>query len=136
TCQFDGKLYSHGGNVSRSDPCEKCLCFRGEVICWDLQCPSYGPRPNCREVKVKGVCCPVLECGKGSINWSNKHVAFTCRDEKPVFILLWPEAHAFHYCEVDGELYRPQEVIPSASGPCMECRCGDQAQMKCTPRPC
>lgn len=132
TCQFGGKLYSHGGNVSRSDPCEKCLCFRGEVICWDLQCPSYGPRPNCREVKVPDICCPVLECD----------VQFSPTTKKPPKEVRFPftsstEAYDEQMdCEVDGEVYKPQEVIPSASGPCMECRCGDRAQMKCTPRPC
>ncbi|XP_064488920.1 kielin/chordin-like protein [Ornithodoros turicata] len=132
SCTFEGKLFRHGSNISRSDPCERCFCFRGEVLCWNIQCPDHKPRDNCRAVSLKWTCCPIYECeSAGAVStekppdrWSPFTKATDNEDKKNVD------------CEVDGDTYRPGQVIPSASGACLECRCGDVAQIQCTPKPC
>lgn len=39
-------------------------------------------------------------------------------------------------CQVKDVAYSVGERIPSTSGPCLECRCGANGQMKCDPTVC
>jgi len=39
-------------------------------------------------------------------------------------------------CFVDNKLYGVGQVIESASGPCLECRCDKSGMMKCNPKEC
>lgn len=64
-CQLGAKLFGHGARVPRSDPCERCLCFAAQVICWQERCPNQT-KPGCTERRMPGVCCPALECSDTS----------------------------------------------------------------------
>lgn len=39
-------------------------------------------------------------------------------------------------CYVDNKLYGIDQVIESASGPCLECKCDRSGMMKCIPKEC
>ncbi|KAL3183585.1 hypothetical protein MRX96_033691 [Rhipicephalus microplus] len=50
-CQLGAKLFGHGARVPRSDPCERCLCFAAQVICWQERCPNQT-KPGCTERRM------------------------------------------------------------------------------------
>jgi len=138
SCVFDGQLFRHGGNVSRPDPCDKCMCFSGEVLCWKTQCPPLKSAKGCREVNRPGVCCPVLECEVTAPVKSSKNSFKPPKKTRP-FVPIASKSKLSDIqteCEVEGRLYKFGQLVTAASGPCMECRCGIEGQIKCKPRKC
>ncbi|XP_076799666.1 uncharacterized protein LOC143444348 isoform X2 [Clavelina lepadiformis] len=57
-CSYQGRVYEEGQLfTSHNNPCRKCSCYRGNVLCQDQRCP----RPECASPRVPvGKCCP--EC--------------------------------------------------------------------------
>jgi len=39
-------------------------------------------------------------------------------------------------CEIQGVFYQIGQVVEAASGPCLECRCGENGMMSCDPKSC
>ncbi|XP_034248600.1 uncharacterized protein LOC117649725 [Thrips palmi] len=47
-CAIGGRHFLHGQQVTRSDPCEFCVCLDGEVFCWWQDCPPSTAQGPCR----------------------------------------------------------------------------------------
>ncbi|XP_035826566.1 uncharacterized protein LOC101845560 [Aplysia californica] len=55
-CLYEGRVIGNGQSfVSDVDPCQKCRCLRGSVVCESLICPDV---PCLNPVTVSGECCP------------------------------------------------------------------------------
>lgn len=61
-CEYEGKTYNSAQQIPRSNPCDFCFCFRGDIICLQQTCPP--PVPHCFETIMDGFCCPRYECRK------------------------------------------------------------------------
>ncbi|OQR74160.1 hypothetical protein BIW11_09261 [Tropilaelaps mercedesae] len=134
SCVFEGQLFRHGGNVQRKDACDKCMCFSSEVLCWKTLCPQMKVAKGCREVRHEGVCCPVVECDPTVP--LKKHQTFSVKKQRPFVPTKLNRHKETTECEVDGYKFRYGQIVPQASGACMECRCGFEGQMKCKTRKC
>jgi hypothetical protein len=97
-CLFENKVYMSAEQIPRSDPCDFCFCFKGDVICLQQSCPP--PVQGCKEEKKPGQCCPNYKC--------------------PVVKTTVPTALS-EGCVVDGILYDVGQEIGPASPPCMNC---------------
>ncbi|XP_022648984.1 uncharacterized protein LOC111245213 [Varroa destructor] len=137
SCVFDGQLFRHGGNVHREDACDKCMCFSGDVLCWKTSCPPMKVAKSCREVRRAGMCCPLVECDPEVPLKNSKHQGFTAKKQRP-FVALPSKANRYQdiQCELDGRKFHYGQIVPQASGACMECRCGLEGQLKCKTRKC
>ncbi|KOX71350.1 hypothetical protein WN51_01623 [Melipona quadrifasciata] len=137
TCRYGGKVYVSAQQIPRDDPCDFCFCFRSDIICLQQSCPP--PIPGCHEEPISGFCCPRYECPVSMATSLNITTTTTTTTTT-----LPPHFHAHAYkgaakrsgCQIRGQAYRVGEVIRSASGPCLQCTCGGDGNMKCDPRVC
>ncbi|XP_063221449.1 mucin-2-like [Bacillus rossius redtenbacheri] len=137
TCRYAGKVYVSAQQIPRDDPCDFCFCFRGDIICLQQSCPP--PIPNCREEPIEGFCCPRYECPVSMVTVMNTSTTTTTTTTTlpPHFF-----SHAYKGtarrtgCLVQGKGHRVGEVVESASGPCLLCRCGGDGRMQCEPQVC
>ncbi|XP_037091205.1 mucin-5AC-like [Pollicipes pollicipes] len=123
-CLFDGKVYVSAQQIPRDNPCDFCFCFRGDIICLQQSCPP--PVAGCLEQPIEGFCCPRYECPVESA-WNASRPEPTTESA--------PAAEPAG-CRIQGAEYGSGQLVESASGPCLECRCGDNGQMSCDPRSC
>ena len=132
-CLFEGKVYVSAQQIPRTNPCDFCFCFRGDIICLQQSCPP--PIPGCREEDISGFCCPRYECPvkKGVQN-------ITIQAPPPETSFLGglglgglfggdPEpdvpgqiTQQISGCEVQGYFYEVGAIVESSSGPCLQCR--------------
>ncbi|KAL1425646.1 hypothetical protein MTO96_019066 [Rhipicephalus appendiculatus] len=139
-CQLGAKLFGHGARVPRSDPCERCLCFAAQVICWQERCPNQT-KPGCTERRMPGVCCPALECSDTTTPEKAVPAAAAEPDptrSEPVVVeaALHGEGHHQQGCVLGGQRFALGDLVPRASGPCMQCRCADGPRLLCRATPC
>ena len=67
-CKKDGEVFKDGDNIPDQDPCTKCKCEKGDIICASIACPfltctgKYLPPGECCEVCPPGkpMCSPIL----------------------------------------------------------------------------
>lgn len=151
-CLFDGKVYVSAQQIPREDHCDFCFCFRGDIICLQQSCPP--PIPGCIEEGISGFCCPRYEC---PVRPSTQNVTLKQAQLDPFFAgsvtgqKLVAAANAasdddrsegregqieIKGCDINNEFYATGTVVPAASGPCLECRCGSEGLMECDPRQC
>ncbi|CAB4063305.1 unnamed protein product [Lepeophtheirus salmonis] len=137
-CLYDGKVYVSAQQIPRNNPCDFCFCFRGD-ICLQQSCPP--PIPGCREEIIDGFCCPRYECPvtmgfKNVTEQVNKHslVSWLFGDEESNS----PETVTTQVrgCEIQGDFYEVGAIVKSASGPCLQCRCGLNEKLECEPQLC
>ncbi|CRK86365.1 CLUMA_CG000054, isoform A [Clunio marinus] len=57
-CFENGHYYRNGEIIPRDDPCEKCICRRGEIRCKAKTCCKPPPFPGCEGRVIPGQCCP------------------------------------------------------------------------------
>ncbi|KAF2362773.1 VWFC domain [Trinorchestia longiramus] len=128
-CMFDGKVYVSAQQILRDDPCDFCFCFRGDIICLQQSCPP--PVPGCFEEPIPGFCCPRYECPltKAIVNIT------TTTTPLPTYPPL-QRAEEIIMCEIGDRFYHTGEIVEEASGPCLECRCGNDGMMECDPKDC
>ncbi|XP_047738702.1 mucin-5AC [Hyalella azteca] len=128
-CMFDGKVYVSAQQILRDDPCDFCFCFRGDIICLQQSCPP--PVPGCFEEPIPGFCCPRYECPltKAVVNVT------TTTTPLPTYPPL-QRSEEIVMCEIGDRYYHTGEIVEEASGPCLECRCGNDGMMECDPKDC
>ncbi|XP_065310592.1 uncharacterized protein [Dermacentor albipictus] len=145
-CQLGAKLFGHGAQVPRSDPCERCLCFAAQVICWQERCPNQT-KAGCRERRMPGVCCPALECSDAPAAEKAVPAVAAAAAAAPDPIRAEPAVveAALHEgqphsgqqgCVLGGQRFAVGDLVPRASGPCMQCRCADGPRLLCRATPC
>ncbi|XP_046429457.1 mucin-17-like isoform X3 [Neodiprion fabricii] len=137
TCRYGGKVYVSAQQIPRDDPCDFCFCFRSDIICLQQSCPP--PIPGCHEEPINGFCCPRYECPVSmatSLNLTTTTTTTTTTLPPHFLSHAYKGAARRSGCQIRGQAYRVGETIPSASGPCLQCTCGGDGNMKCEPRVC
>ncbi|XP_059091047.1 serine-rich adhesin for platelets-like [Tigriopus californicus] len=142
-CLFDGKIYVSAQQIPRENPCDFCFCFRGDIICLQQSCPP--PIPGCNQEPIEGFCCPRYEC---PVKMGLMNVTTTIAQEPPSFV-QWLMGNGgadegeeeevteqVRGCEIQGNFYERGAIVESASGPCLQCRCGYNEKLECEPQPC
>uniref|UniRef100_A0A8D8YK93 Uncharacterized protein n=1 Tax=Cacopsylla melanoneura TaxID=428564 RepID=A0A8D8YK93_9HEMI len=147
-CYIAGNIYYHGQQISRQDECEFCLCVDGEMFCY-WQCPdddedketdssanpakvrSTTPRQinNTPATGADVLNATVPELPSSSETSSVQSISIesstvVSTSEKPVS------------CFVLGVEYKLGEVLPHNTGTCLECKCGSDGRVTCSPNDC
>lgn len=135
TCRYGGKLYVSAQQIPRDDPCDFCFCFRSDIICLQQSCPP--PINGCHEEPIQGFCCPRYECpvSMGLV----LNVTTTTTTTLPPYLSHFQRSSSKvsrSGCQVQGATYKIGERVTTASGPCIDCVCGGDGQMKCDPKVC
>ncbi|KDR13833.1 hypothetical protein L798_12012 [Zootermopsis nevadensis] len=137
TCRYGGKVYVSAQQIPRDDPCDFCFCFRSDIICLQQSCPP--PIKGCHEEPIQGFCCPRYECPVSmatSVNVTTTTTTTTTTLPPHFFSHAYKGVASRTGCQIQGQAYRVGEIVRSASGPCLTCRCGGDGQMKCDPKVC
>ncbi|XP_026821845.1 uncharacterized protein LOC113560277 isoform X1 [Rhopalosiphum maidis] len=63
-CNYKGRSYDPGSLVNTDQPCLKCTCVTGSLVCHLQVCPELPdpPPPGCVIVHKKNKCCAHLQC--------------------------------------------------------------------------
>lgn len=126
-CLFEGKVYVSAQQIPRTNPCDFCFCFRGDIICLQQSCPP--PIPGCQEEAISGFCCPRYEC---PVKGGTQNVTIQAPAREPsLSAWLFGEqeqdepseiTQQISGCEVQGRFYEVGAIVESSSGPCLQCR--------------
>lgn len=129
-CIHNNRMFQSAEQIPRSDPCEFCFCFRGDILCLHQTCPP--PVPDCYKADIYGYCCPRYDCPVpvGSKNFT----------ASPVVSERW-KRNVRSTVEIKGCMYRNMfyktgQIIKQASGPCMDCKCQEPGRIVCQPKDC
>ncbi|KAJ6216132.1 hypothetical protein RDWZM_007289 [Blomia tropicalis] len=68
-CIYNKHRYDEEENVRTEQPCLKCICRKGVVLCTMRVCPPVKPMTDietdtskCHIVRQEGTCCPTVDC--------------------------------------------------------------------------
>uniref|UniRef100_A0A1B0GEY7 VWFC domain-containing protein n=1 Tax=Glossina morsitans morsitans TaxID=37546 RepID=A0A1B0GEY7_GLOMM len=137
TCRYGGKLYVSAQQIPRDDPCDFCFCFRSDIICLQQSCPP--PISGCHEEPISGFCCPRYECPVSMATVLNVTTSTTTTSTTlPPHFLHHSNGNTVQPigCLINDRSYRVGDKIESTSGPCINCTCGGDGEMKCDPQAC
>ncbi|XP_011150585.1 uncharacterized protein LOC105189892 [Harpegnathos saltator] len=147
-CIVDGNAYSHSQTIPSYDTNSHCLCVAGEVYCWwqnynPSTVPSLGPS-SLQSTTVESNYTPSLEASTdiadgfeasgdpaaaNSLIGQQGHVEINATSATAT-----PSAPTT--CLVMGREYRQGETLPHSTGNCVECSCGSEGRVECSPRDC
>ncbi|XP_033176015.1 uncharacterized protein LOC100747967 [Bombus impatiens] len=129
------------------DPNSHCLCVAGEVYCWWQNYnpntdPSAGPSflPS---TTIESNYTPSLEGSTDAVD--SLEASGDPAEEPSVEQQGYAEINATYSttsqpvpttCLVMGREYREGEVLPHSTGNCIECSCGSEGRVECSPRDC
>ncbi|XP_006613616.1 kielin/chordin-like protein [Apis dorsata] len=148
-CIVDENTYSHGQTIPSYDPNSHCMCVAGEVYCWwqnynPSTDPSAGPSflPS---TTIESNYTPSLEGstdGVDSFEASGDPAEEASLEQQQGY----GEINATYssttsqpaptMCLVMGRENREGELLPHSTGNCIECSCGSEGRVECSPRDC
>lgn len=72
-CSYKDSTYEEGSIVVTEEPCLKCKCLRGSLVCYLRVCPVLPdpPPPQCVLLLRKGACCSELICEGNYLNMND-----------------------------------------------------------------
>ncbi|XP_020291075.1 uncharacterized protein LOC109858344 [Pseudomyrmex gracilis] len=144
-CIVDGNAYSHSQTIPSYDSNSHCLCVAGEVYCWwqnynPSTAPSLGPS-SLQSTTVESNYTPSLEMstdivdGFGASGDSELQI-----DQRGQIEINATSSTAMSSlpttCIVMGREYRQGETLPHSTGNCIECSCGSEGRVECSPKDC
>ncbi|XP_067203649.1 uncharacterized protein [Linepithema humile] len=143
-CIVDGNAYSHSQTISSYDSNSHCMCVAGEVYCWwqdyNSSTASSLDMSSLQSTTMKSNYTSSLEM---SINIANGFEA--SRDSKlsvgqqehvEINTTLSTTMPPVAICLVMGREYRQGETLPHSTGNCVECSCGSEGRVECSPKDC
>ncbi|XP_078033717.1 uncharacterized protein LOC144468260 [Augochlora pura] len=143
-CVVNGNAYSHSQTIPSYDANSHCLCVAGEVYCWwqnysPSTDPSAGPSllPS---TTIESNYTPSLEESTddsseeafGDPGQQQQHQGYV--EINGTYSTTSQPAQTT--CLVMGREYREGEVLPHSTGNCIECSCGSEGRVECSPRDC
>ncbi|XP_011642002.1 uncharacterized protein LOC105430239 [Pogonomyrmex barbatus] len=144
-CIVDGNFYSHSQTIPSYDSNSHCLCVAGEVYCW---WQNYNPStasslsPSVRSTAMEsnytsslGTSTDIVDDSEASGDFDSSvssqqgHIEMntTLSNTTPSIPTT---------CLVMGREYRQGETLPHSTGNCVECSCGSEGRIECSPRDC
>ncbi|KAG7189446.1 hypothetical protein KM043_017146 [Ampulex compressa] len=148
-CIVDGNAYSHSQTIPSYDPNSHCLCVAGEVYCWwqnynTVTEPSVGTTSLPSTTIESNYYTPSLEGSTDTAADSSEGSGETAAEpssEQQGFLEInatysTAAPPAPTTCLVMGREYREGEVLPHSTGNCIECSCGSEGRVECSPRDC
>ncbi|XP_011250485.1 uncharacterized protein LOC105247803 [Camponotus floridanus] len=142
-CIVDGNAYSHSQTIPSYDTNSHCLCVVGEVYCW---WQNY----NSTSTKLLGLSSlrsTTMESNYTSSLKMNTNIMDDLEASGDSDSSIDQQGHieinalsitssASITCLVMGREYRQGETLPHSTGNCVECSCGSEGRVECSPRDC
>ncbi|XP_017887758.1 uncharacterized protein LOC108629524 isoform X2 [Ceratina calcarata] len=150
-CVADDVTYAHGQTIPSYDSNSHCLCVDGEVYCWwqnynpSSTDPSTGPS-YLPSTTIESNYTPSLEGSTDAVD--SLEASGDPAEEQPSPVEQqqgYVEINATYSttsqpppttCLVMGREYREGELLPHSTGNCIECSCGSEGRVECSPRDC
>lgn len=145
-CIVDGKFYSHSQTIPSYDANSHCMCVVGEVYCWwqnynsNAAASSLGSS-SLRSTAVEsnytsslGMSTDVVDGFEASGNFDPSVGQQGHIEINTTLSTTTPSAPTI--CLVMGREYRQGEILPHSTGNCVECSCGSEGRIECSPRDC
>ncbi|XP_031831511.1 uncharacterized protein LOC116426554 [Nomia melanderi] len=142
-CVVNGNAYSHSQTIPSYDANSHCLCVAGEVYCWwqnysPSTDPSAGGPSLLPSTTIESNYTPSLEESTDADDSSEE--AFGDPEQQGYAEIngtySTTSQPAPTTCLVMGREYREGEVLPHSTGNCIECSCGSEGRVECSPRDC
>ncbi|XP_054287465.1 uncharacterized protein LOC129003203 [Macrosteles quadrilineatus] len=113
-CQHDGKDYADGSEVTMADPCVRCRCSKGLLVCRLRVCnPLPHPPPRgCLVLTRRTECCPRLVCNQGPEEGNRRRLSDDFVDG----------GNSLNGCTVNGTVYAEGSAMDSSTR-CHYCYC-------------
>ncbi|XP_053144733.1 kielin/chordin-like protein isoform X3 [Hemicordylus capensis] len=91
-CLWKGREYRSGETVQSGDPCQRCICTAGEVLCEHVgvSCP---PAPCSHPGKSPGQCCPACDACEFERRLYQNRETFTPAGSSPCFQCTCSDGH-------------------------------------------
>ncbi|XP_025200317.1 uncharacterized protein LOC112598156 isoform X2 [Melanaphis sacchari] len=127
-CNYKGRSYDPGSLVNTDQPCLKCTCVTGSLVCHLQVCPELPDPPprGCVIVHKKNKCCAHLQCYYGSQNAQIKNTTDATTTE-----IASSLSARLKDCRINGRLISLGEpVIGVARSSCETCFCIN-GQVRC-----
>ncbi|XP_011873474.1 PREDICTED: uncharacterized protein LOC105565136 [Vollenhovia emeryi] len=144
-CIVDGNFYSHSQTIPSRDANSHCLCVVGEVYCWwqnynSNMASSLDPS-SLRSTAVEsnytsslGMSTDIVDGFEASGNFDSSINQEEHKEINATLSSTTPSAPTI--CLVMGREYRQGETLPHSTGNCVECSCGSEGRIECSPRDC
>ncbi|KAF5889344.1 kielin/chordin-like protein, partial [Clarias magur] len=159
-CEYRGEVIADGVTFfDREDPCKRCVCSGGNVVCSSVPCPT----PDCGLVEtVSGECCPrCRSCVHEEVRYEHgstwthprdpcsvctcsagKVVCESMETSCPISRCTHPSKQhgtccpTCNSCDFERRVYADGEVFrPPGHGPCLECVC-ERGSVRCHQERC
>ncbi|KAF0755817.1 Uncharacterized protein FWK35_00026115 [Aphis craccivora] len=124
-----------------TDHCKACICIDGQIFCY-WQCDDTAPADTMVE-EIDGEPQSTSTINIISTTFENdassKSTNFVPHSSpSDVFqtTTVTPNEDAEPFCLVMGVRYKPGSVLPRDTGSCLECQCGQNSQIACSPKDC
>ncbi|XP_072743228.1 uncharacterized protein [Anoplolepis gracilipes] len=143
-CIVDGNAYSHSQTIPSYDTNSHCLCVVGEVYCWwqnynPTSAPSLG-LPSLRSTAMESNYTSPLEMSTDIVDdfeaSGDSDSSIGQQGHIKINATLSITSPAPITCLVMGREYRQGETLPHSTGNCIECSCGSEGRVECSPRDC
>ncbi|XP_025421677.1 uncharacterized protein LOC112691591 isoform X2 [Sipha flava] len=139
-CKVSGVLYNHSQKILFTDHCKACICIDGQIFCY-WQCEETAHYSTGEEIEdytpstsTANVISTTFETEESS------KVTNSIPHSSPLDILqsttISPNETTEPFCLVMGVRYQPGSVLPRDTGSCLECQCGRNSQITCSPKDC
>ncbi|XP_015609944.1 uncharacterized protein LOC107274899 [Cephus cinctus] len=151
-CLVDGYTYSHSQTIPVRDPNSHCLCVAGEVYCWWQRYHSLiTDSPG---ILTSSEARDLLESVTGSTQVPESFEASGEAEENIEDPAEQVERNltssesitksesgsssstSSKTCRMMGREYHQGERLPHSTGNCVECSCGSEGRVECSPRDC
>lgn len=147
-CIVDGNAYSHSQTIPSYDTNSHCLCVVGEVYCW---WQNYNPATDPPSLGLSSLrSTALMESSYTSSLEMSTDIAddFQASGDSDSFGSIGQPGHVEINatmlitspvpitCLVMGREYRQGETLPHSTGNCVECSCGSEGRVECSPRDC
>ncbi|XP_018311602.1 uncharacterized protein [Mycetomoellerius zeteki] len=145
-CIVDGNSYFHSQTIPSYDSNSHCLCVVGEVYCWwqdynsniASSLGSSSPRSTTMESNYTSSLEMrtdiIVEDFEASGNFDSSVSQQGHIEINTTLSVTTPSVPTI--CLVMGREYRQGEILPHSTGNCVECSCGSEGRIECSPKDC
>ncbi|XP_033221921.1 uncharacterized protein LOC117176042 [Belonocnema kinseyi] len=142
-CIVNGNNYSHSQTIPSSDSNSHCLCVAGEVYCWwqtyhsnadSLAAISSSPSTILKDSHIFESSTDSMENLEASGEASDEMIEGNNFDNNTTTTSESPISSST--CNIMGRVYQQGETLPQSTGNCVECSCGPEGRIKCSPKDC
>ncbi|XP_050541039.1 uncharacterized protein LOC126905410 [Daktulosphaira vitifoliae] len=143
-CKVSGVYYNHSQKILFTDRCKTCLCIDGQIFCyWQCDETTTEVINDVLAVEVQfsspatSLSTTIVESEENPTSTiSGLFSTMNSPQRKKIISNLSNKTTNEQFCVVMGVKYKLGSVLPRDTGSCLECQCGQNSQITCSPKDC